>query len=59
MKRLYNSSQEQNTDTSLVTLDGYIVNLGAITKNSNNANNHYSFLLSMIDQTTIRITKFL
>ncbi|CAF4210502.1 unnamed protein product, partial [Adineta steineri] len=59
MKRSFNMSKEQNTNTSLSLLDGYVVNIGAITKNNNNDNHHYSFIVSLIDQSTVRITKFL
>ncbi|CAF0863139.1 unnamed protein product [Adineta steineri] len=59
MKRSFIMTKEENTNTSLSVVDGYVVNIGAITKNNNNDNHHCSFIVSLIDQTTVRITKFL
>ena len=59
MKRSFNMTKEQNTTTSLIMFDGYVVNVNGIRKNTNNENHHYSFLFSTIDQTVVHITKFL
>ncbi|CAF3831759.1 unnamed protein product [Rotaria sp. Silwood1] len=59
MKRSFNLTKQEYKSSSLISLDGYVVNVGAITKNNNNENHHYSFLFSLMDQSTVRITKFL
>ncbi|CAF3924080.1 unnamed protein product [Rotaria sp. Silwood1] len=50
MKRSFNLTKQEYKSSSLISLDGYVVNVGAITKNNNNENHHYSFLFSLMDQ---------
>jgi len=40
MKRSFNVTKEQSTTTSLIMLDGYVVNVNGIRKNTNNENHH-------------------
>ena len=59
MKRLFDLSKNESVTVMSATLDGYIVNVNVIKRNSNNDNHHYSFIVCIADQSTIRVTKFL
>lgn len=59
MKRSFNQRNNVSTFRNLVSLDGYIVHINPITKNSGNDNHHYSFIISLEDQSTKRVTKYL
>lgn len=59
MKRYLNQKNNESTFRNLITLEGYIVYINPITKNSGNDNHHYSFIISLEDQSTKRIIKYL
>ncbi len=59
MKRTFTEKNNEFIATHLISLNGYIVHVNTITKNNGNDNNHYSFLLSLEDQSTVRIMKYL
>jgi hypothetical protein len=59
MKRSYSQKNDQLTSTNLVSLEGYVVHINNITKNTGNNNHHYSFIVSLEDQSTVRIMKYL
>ena len=59
MKRFFDLTKIDNSSLESVTLEGYIVHVNAIRKNASNDNHHYSFLVCLSDQSTVRVTKFL
>ncbi|CAF4077371.1 unnamed protein product [Adineta steineri] len=59
MKRTLPEKNNQFVPTNLVTIEGYIVHINNITKNKGNSNHHYSFLVSLEDQSTVRVIKYL
>ena len=59
MKRFFDPTKTESSALQSVTLEGYIVHVNPIRKNTSNANHHYSFLVCLSDQSTVRVTKFL
>jgi hypothetical protein len=59
MKRTTAEKMPNIQSTTLVDLDGYIIHITPITKNNGNNNHHYSFIVSLEDQTTVRVIKYL
>ncbi|CAF1218004.1 unnamed protein product [Rotaria sordida] len=59
MKRTITDENNTLTSSALVSLDGYIVHINKITKNNTNDNHHYSFILCIEDQSTVRVIKYL
>ncbi|CAF3618289.1 unnamed protein product [Rotaria socialis] len=59
MKRATTDDNNTLTSTKLISLEGYIVHINGITKNSTNDNYHYSFIVSLEDQSTVRVVKYL
>ncbi|CAF4659262.1 unnamed protein product [Rotaria sp. Silwood1] len=45
----------QLTLRTLITLDGYIAYINSITKNNGNDHHHYSFIICLQDQSTVRV----
>ncbi|CAF1286516.1 unnamed protein product [Rotaria sp. Silwood1] len=59
MKRTLSEKNDILPSRNLVTLDGYIIHIGTITKNNGNDNHHYSFIICLEDQSTVRVIKHL
>ncbi|CAF4025951.1 unnamed protein product, partial [Rotaria sordida] len=59
MKRTITDKNNTLTSLALVSLDAYIVHINKITKNNTNDNHHYSFILCIEDQSTVRVVKYL
>lgn len=59
MKRFFDLPKNDSVTIACATLEGYIVNVNTIKRNSNNDNHHYSFILCVADQSIVRVTKFL
>ncbi|CAM2728719.1 unnamed protein product [Rotaria socialis] len=59
MKRTTTDSNNIPKSTTLVALDGYIVHINPITKNNTNDNHHYSFIICLEDQSTVKIMEYL
>ncbi|CAF5004219.1 unnamed protein product [Rotaria sp. Silwood1] len=59
MKRTITDKNNTLSSSALVSLDAYIVHINKITKNNTNDNHHYSFILCIEDQSTVRVVKYL
>lgn len=59
MKRGFQMAKNDSATTASAKLEGYIVNVNVIKRNTNNDNHHYAFLVCTVDQSIVRVTKFL
>ncbi|CAF1487643.1 unnamed protein product [Adineta ricciae] len=50
---------DTSASASLTCLNGYVIHINKIAKNSSNENHHYSFLVCLEDQSTVRVVKYL
>ncbi|CAF1231727.1 unnamed protein product [Adineta ricciae] len=48
-----------SASSSLLSLNGYVIHINNITKNASNDNHHYSFIICLEDQSTVRVVKYL